>query len=287
MPDRVLLTFTGLHDPFVPTATEGVVEAGPVLTVVAERPFEAIYLFSTPKTSEISVETKKAIQEKHKGTKVEILDVPLKDPTNYLGILRQLRKHFRAIQRRHPDAAFSISVSSGTPHMHASWVLLTASGEIPATLLQSTARQFVPVGKSQVREIDILAEDFPRITRTLGSQAPDTDEEAEIAALCHQEGIIGSDPGFLRALREAYLFGQYDDTHVLLLGETGSSGSMKDIGKVKMLEVPTPLPPIDLQNRFAALANKIQGEIANATTSLEEAESLFTSLQQRAFRGEL
>lgn len=222
MPDRVLLTFTGFHDPFVPTATEGVVDAGPVLTVVAERPFDAVYLFSTPKTSGISAATKEAIQEKHKGTKVEILDVPLKDPTNYLGILRQLRKHFRSIQRQHPDAAFSISVSSGTPHMHASWVLLAASGEIPATLLQSTARQFVPEGKSQVREIDILAEDFPRITRTLGTQEPETDEEAEIAALCHQEGIIGSDPGFLRALREAYLFGQYDDTHVLLLGETGS-----------------------------------------------------------------
>ena len=222
MSDRVLLTFTGFHDPFVPTATEGVVEAGPVLTVVAERPFDAVYLFATPKTLEISSATRTAIREKHKGTKVEILDVPLKDPTNYLGILRQLRKHFRTIQRRHPDASFSISVSSGTPHMHASWVLLAASGEIPATLLQSTPRQFVPEGKSQVREIDILAEDFPRITRTLGNQEPESDEEAEIAALCRQEGIIGSDPGFLKALREAYLFGQYDDTHVLLLGETGS-----------------------------------------------------------------
>jgi DNA-binding NtrC family response regulator len=222
LPDHVLLTFTGFHDPFVPTATEGMVEAGPVLTVVAEHSFDSVYLFSTPKTAGITSETHDAIVTKHPGTKVEVLDVPLKDPTNYLGILRQLRKHFRAIQPRHPEAAFSISVSSGTPHMHASWVLLAASGEIPATILQSTPRRFVPGGSPQVREIDILGKDFPRITRPLATREPDDDEEAEIAALCRQDGIIGSDPGFLKSLREAYLFGQYDDTHVLLLGETGS-----------------------------------------------------------------
>ncbi len=101
-------------------------------------------------------------------------------------------------------------------------VLLAASGEIPATLLQSTPRHFVPEGKPQVREIDILGKDFPRITRKLGTFTDDGDEGNEIAAICRQEGIIGSDPGFLRSLHEAHVFGQYDDVHVLLLGETGS-----------------------------------------------------------------
>lgn len=31
-----------------------------------------------------------------------ILDVPLKDPTNYLGILRQLRSHFKTLNAAHP-----------------------------------------------------------------------------------------------------------------------------------------------------------------------------------------
>lgn len=197
-------------------------EAGPVLTVVAEGNFDKVYIFSTPKTQELSQQTAQAITDKHPKTAAQVLDLPLKDPTNYLGILRQLRAHFGKIQQSHPDAQFFISVSSGTPHMHASWVLLAASGEIPATLLQSTPRQFVPEGKSQVREIDILADDFPRITRKLNLTDSSDDEEAEICALCQQEGIIGADPGFIKALREAYLFSQYDDTHVLLLGETGS-----------------------------------------------------------------
>ncbi|MEI8038617.1 MAG: restriction endonuclease subunit S [Verrucomicrobiota bacterium] len=73
----------------------------------------------------------------------------------------------------------------------------------------------------------------------------------------------------------------------LILRATGSSGSMKNIGKVKMLEIPIPLPPIALQNKFAAIVNKTQGKIQKSTAFLQDAESLFSSLQQRAFRGEL
>lgn len=73
----------------------------------------------------------------------------------------------------------------------------------------------------------------------------------------------------------------------LILRATGSSGSMKNIGKVKMLEIPIPLPPIALQNKFAAIVTKTQIKIQKSTALLQEAESLFSTLQQRAFRGEL
>lgn len=73
----------------------------------------------------------------------------------------------------------------------------------------------------------------------------------------------------------------------LMLRATGSSGSMKNIGKTKMLEIPIPLPPYPLQLRFAKITTRLQAKINSLTESLTEAESLFASLQQRAFRGEL
>lgn len=73
----------------------------------------------------------------------------------------------------------------------------------------------------------------------------------------------------------------------LILRATGSSGSMKNIGKVKMLEIPLPLPPIALQSKFAVSVNKTQAKIQKSTELLQEAEALFSTLQQRAFRGEL
>ena len=196
--------------------------AGPILTVVAERTFDRVYLFSTPKAAEISLKTAEAITERHAGMTTTILEVPLKDPTNYLGILRQLRSHFKTLNAAHPDADYSISVSSGTPHMHACWLLLAASGEIPATILQSTPPEFVPEGRSLVKEIDFHQKDFPTITRPVDGPEPTEDDESTIAVACRELGIVGEDPAFLKALRETFIYSQYDDFHVLLLGETGS-----------------------------------------------------------------
>lgn len=102
-------------------------ETGPVLAVVAERSFDHVYLFSTPRLAERTEETRKAIGERCAKTTVTVLDVPLKGPANYLGILRQLRGHFKKINATHSDARYAISVTSGTPHMHASWILLAAT----------------------------------------------------------------------------------------------------------------------------------------------------------------
>jgi DNA-binding NtrC family response regulator len=218
---KVLLTFTGFHDPFAASAATGEMRAGPILTVVAERPFDRVYLFTTPKAVTLSQQTAAAIHERHPEVSVEILEVPLKDPTNYLGILRQIRSHYQKLHAKHPEADYSISVSSGTPHMHACWLLLAASGEIPARILQSNPPEFVPEGKSPVREIDILQKDFPTITRTIDGPGPERDDETSIADACRELGIVGEDPVFLKALHEAYVYSQYDDFHLLLQGETG------------------------------------------------------------------
>jgi hypothetical protein len=54
---KVLLTFTGFHDPFTPSGTTGEMRAGPILTVAAERAFDCVYLFTTPKAAEIGPTT--------------------------------------------------------------------------------------------------------------------------------------------------------------------------------------------------------------------------------------
>ncbi len=219
---KILLSFTGFHDPFAASAATGEMRAGPILTVVAERTFDCVYLFTTPKASEISERTAAAISDRHPDVKVRILEVPLKDPTNYLGILRQLRKHFKELNADHPAASYSISVSSGTPHMHACWLLLAASGEIPATILQSSPPEFVPEGRSLVKEIDLYQKDFPTISRPVNGPEPEDDDEASIAEACRELGIVGEDPAFRKALHETFIYSQYDDFHVLFLGETGS-----------------------------------------------------------------
>ena len=52
-------------------------------------------------------------------------------------------------------------------------------------------------------------------------------------------------------------------------------------------ELKIPVPPLDLQNQFAERVQAIEAQKAQVHTSLVQAEDLFNSLLQRAFKGEL
>lgn len=73
----------------------------------------------------------------------------------------------------------------------------------------------------------------------------------------------------------------------LIQRATGTSGSMKNIGKEKMLGIPIPLPPIALQRQFASVVELIDDQKEIQRAHLTELDALFASLQSRAFRGEL
>jgi len=216
---NILLTFTGFHDPFADTSIAGEQEAGPVLTAASERQFDCVYLFTTPSVADISMRTKVELLKREPELLVEICDVPLKDPTNYLGILKQLRSHFKTISKQNPAADYFICVSSGTPHMHASWLMLAASGEIPARILQTRASRFVRPGESRVSEIDFTNPQFPLIKPF--ASLPEPDQNGDFQALCAELGIVGDHELFLRELKSAFTLARYDSP-VLLVGETGA-----------------------------------------------------------------
>jgi len=252
---QILLTFTGFHDPFNPEQADGQKQSGPILTVLAHRSFDAVYLLSTPKTAHRSEATAKAIAERNTGVIVREEELMLKDPTNHLGILRQLRLVFSKIQSEFPDAEYSISLSSGTPHMHASWLLLTASGEIPAKLLQPQRPEHTPAGKSPIKDIDLTVPDFPQVTKPLRADIEDS-EELELLQACDDLGIVGNDPTFQKSLQRAAVISQYDK-HVLLLGETGT-------GKEYFANLIHHLSPRNQKNIIVVNCGSIPHELAES-----------------------
>lgn len=68
---------------------------------------------------------------------------------------------------------------------------------------------------------------------------------------------------------------------------TGTSGSMKNISKEKVLRIPVALPGIELQERFVSMLEVSFRSGTKAKAQLVLAEVLFTSLQSRAFSGQL
>lgn len=67
----------------------------------------------------------------------------------------------------------------------------------------------------------------------------------------------------------------------------GAAGSMPNISKEKLRGLPIELPPLALQQEFAERVKKVELMKAEMRKSLRQLDALFSSLQHRAFRGEL
>ena len=216
----VLLTFTGFHDPYFKGLVDQEEQPGPILSLLSTRSFDHIFLFDTPSTQRVTEETKDAILKLHRGTEVHVLEINLSDPTNYQEIFRGLRVHLHSIIEDFSSARFFVAVASGTPHMHACWVLLTASGEIPARILHVRPPRFVTKEHPLVSEVDLSSRDFPTVRF---EDRPVTIEESEIDvdSVRVQLGIVGDHPAMQRSLEMGAMLAP-SRAPILIQGETGT-----------------------------------------------------------------
>lgn len=220
--NRILLTFTGFHDPYSKGLVGQEDQRGPILSLVAEEPFDSIILFSTPATEEITLATQKELARIAPDTETEIRDLPLSDPTDYRAILTQLRLHLSSILNERPDTRFFIAVASGTPQMHASWVLLAASGEIPAKILHIRPPRFVTKDQSVVSEVDLTSDEFPSIRARISAPEGMADENGPDLALAVRQLNIVGDHDSIRAALEVTAALAGSDAPILIRGETGT-----------------------------------------------------------------
>ena len=61
----------------------------------------------------------------------------------------------------------------------------------------------------------------------------------------------------------------------------------RDLGLKRMVKIQMYLPPLDLQHRFAAIVESVEHQKTSQRAHLAELDTLFASLQSRAFRGDL
>lgn len=218
---EVLLTFTGFHDPYAKGLVGQDEQPGPILSLVQAKTFDQIILFSTPNTTGVTAATVAAIKAANLKIAVEVREIPLDDPTDYFAILRGLRGHIRDIVHRFQDGVFSVAVASGTPQMHACWVLLAASGEIPARILHVRPPRFVTKDRPLVSEVDLAAKDFPAVRARIAAVAPPAGPPADLERAIQQLGIVGDHPAMESSL-EAVAALAASDVPILIHGETGT-----------------------------------------------------------------
>ncbi|WP_170165322.1 restriction endonuclease subunit S [Luteococcus japonicus] len=67
----------------------------------------------------------------------------------------------------------------------------------------------------------------------------------------------------------------------------GAASSMSNISMARLRTLRVPCPPVRAQDAFAEIIGSVTTQRQQATRALSEIETLFSSLQSRAFRGEL
>ena len=215
-----LLTFAGHRDPFVRDRDGKVVREGPVLDLVQHRDFDTVVVLSTQGTASNAADLEHQLKEYHDNLDVQLIVLDIPDPIDYQAILIALRQ---VLTERLPEWGSDniyVSVASGTPQMHAAWLLLVAGGELPARVLHTRPPQYVTERKPAVEEIDFSASVFPTVSapaqaHRIPSPPPNLGRAIE------KVGLIGNHPSLEQVVQVA---GQVADAAVpvLITGETGT-----------------------------------------------------------------
>jgi len=214
---RILLTFVGFHDPYSRGLIGDEEQPGPILSLAGARSFDEIVLISTPNTTAHTEATAAAVP----APVVRTIHLPLQDPTDYGAILTALRREVLPSVSEAEDAEIFVAVASGTPQMHACWLLLVASGELPARILHVRPPKFVTKDRPLVADVNLSAPEFPEVRYSVHREdlppIPETDPQTAAAIL----GLVGDHPK-LRSVIDAAAAIAPAAAPVLIHGETGT-----------------------------------------------------------------
>lgn len=218
---NILLTFIGSKDPYH-YSRNGEREDGPVLSVVKGYgiSFERIYCYCTPQLKNNGEKMSQAFLEEGISGYCEIIELGLEDPTNYEDILFLLRDQVAILRENYRGAWFYISPSSGTPEMHASWLFLHGSGELPSRIIHARPPRYVTAEMKQFDEYDLTAQYFPTIRFPFASHN-DKRKSWDLQTLLAKVGLVGQHPLFTKTVDMARRLAA-TDYPVLLVGETGT-----------------------------------------------------------------
>ena len=153
---KILITFIGNHDPFA----DGKENPGPILSILEKRKFDKLYLlFNNDRYWDALIQTQEFCNRHYPEMKVEYRLAESINPTDHNLVYPAMYQVVQKLKKDNPQAKFTISVTSGTPTMHACWLFLVQGKVIDAKLIQ-TSRE------AGIQEITFKLDDFPMIKET-------------------------------------------------------------------------------------------------------------------------
>ena len=125
---------------------------------------------------------------------------------------------------------------------------------------------------------------FPKGTVMLSTRAPIGKVAIAGKEMCSNQGFKNLIPS--EEINPVYLYfwfllkKQY-------LNSLGRGATFKEISKTIVSNIKIPLPPIELQNKFASIVKKVEAMKEQQKHSKNQINNLFNALMQKAFKGEI
>ncbi len=211
---KILISFIGNNDCF-PNE-----KSGAILTVLENHKFDKLYLlYNHEKYLKPASEILAFCRKNYPKLQVIYKDCLSNDPTNYNIVYPAMYKALSEIQSENPKAKFTISVTSGTPTMHACWLFLKQGKVTDAKLIQVSR-------ESGISEVTFELDDFPKIKKVsaLKTELTKFKRENEFLKkninLAYDE-IIGESAEILNLKKEISVFAD-SEIPIFIQGESGT-----------------------------------------------------------------
>jgi len=215
---KILFTFTGRAD-------KGQNEEGPVMAAHSAVLPDLTIIFTTStnddeyyrnahKTQEALTSRGYRSKYNFKGD-VQVHSLNIKRPNEHNSILTQLRDFNSEFKKNYDNAKYHILLTPGTAQIHSCWLMLAASGEIPATLIQTNQ-----AGQGDAVElVDHKSADFPRIQVDFSHLDKVKPDKNGLTEYLSDKNIAGNERIYRELKVEQIARLGYP---VLIYGETGS-----------------------------------------------------------------
>jgi hypothetical protein len=169
--ENILLTWVGSHDPVGRNQRTKKDEIGPILSLLQQREFDAVYLFVTifdefDDFRKRATDVLRICRRDRPRMRVSQKPLDIISVTDHRELYRAMNDTCQEILREEGLAGkqYYALLSPGTPQMATVWVLLVQSGLLPAKMLITTPPDLLPEGQTvRWKEIDLSLPDFPQV----------------------------------------------------------------------------------------------------------------------------
>lgn len=215
---KILISFIGNNDCYPEE------EKGAILSILQQKRFDKLYLlYNHEKYLKPASKILLYCKDHFPYLKVHYQEALSENPTDYNTVYPAMYSAVKQILNEDKNSNYTISITSGTPTMHACWIFLKQGGVIDANLIQISR-------EAKISEVTFELDDFPKIQNVNEVKAELTKLSRENINLKNQlhlkyDNIVGECPEILKIKEQIIMF---SDTNIPIFVQ-GESGTGKEL----------------------------------------------------------